>query len=87
MDEDSCVKCHSKIKNVFFAFNFVDFILKIYLINQILLGALSYTAPEIFESGQYTVQSDIYSLGCVVLDMITCDTLTVRNAFSEKFCE
>jgi len=49
-----------------------------------LLGALSYTAPEIFESGQYTIQSDIYSLGCILLDMITCDTLTVRNDFWKK---
>jgi serine/threonine protein kinase len=41
------------------------------------LGALSYTAPEILESGQYTIQSDIYSFGCILLDMITCDQLTV----------
>ena len=41
------------------------------------LGALSYTAPEIFESGEYTIQSDIYSYGNVLLDMITCDMLNV----------
>jgi serine/threonine protein kinase len=53
-----------------------------------LLGALSYTAPEIFESGQYTMQSDIYSLGCILLDMITCDTLTVRDYLEKKdFCQ
>jgi serine/threonine protein kinase len=42
------------------------------------LGALSYTAPEVFENDQYTKQADIYSFGCVLLDMITCDRLTVR---------
>lgn len=49
------------------------------------LGALSYTAPEIFEAGEYSIQSDIYSLGCVLLDMITCDTLTVGNDLERFF--
>jgi serine/threonine protein kinase len=49
------------------------------------LGALSYTAPEIFESGQYTIQSDIYSFGCILLDMITCDILTVSHSREKKF--
>lgn len=48
-----------------------------------LLGALSYTAPEIFEGGDYSIQSDVYSLGCVILDMITCDTLTVISELEE----
>lgn len=50
-----------------------------------LLGALSYTAPEIFEGGDYSIQSDIYSFGCVLLDMITCDTLTVSHEIEELF--
>ncbi|CAF3439061.1 unnamed protein product, partial [Rotaria sp. Silwood2] len=48
--------------------------------------ALSYTAPEILESGQYTKQSDIYSLGCVLLDMITCDTLTDEETLQLRIC-
>ncbi|CAF1184773.1 unnamed protein product [Rotaria sordida] len=49
-------------------------------------SALSYTAPEILESGQYTIQSDIYSLGCVLLDMITCDTLTDEETLQLRIC-
>ncbi|CAF0835460.1 unnamed protein product [Rotaria sp. Silwood1] len=48
--------------------------------------ALSYTAPEILESGQYTIQSDIYSLGCILLDMITCDTLTDEETLQLRIC-
>ncbi len=34
------------------------------------------------------MQSDIYSLGCILLDMITCDTLTVRDYLEKKdFCQ
>ncbi|CAF3366248.1 unnamed protein product [Rotaria sp. Silwood1] len=49
-------------------------------------SALSYTAPEILESGQYTIQSDIYSLGCILLDMITCDTLTDEETLQLRIC-
>ena len=61
-----------------FAF-LICFALRRYIFEWILLGALSYTAPEVLESGKYSNQSDIYSFGCVLLDMITCDTLTVRE--------
>ncbi|CAF3400784.1 unnamed protein product [Rotaria socialis] len=48
--------------------------------------ALSYTAPEILASEKYTSQSDIYSLGCVLLDMITCDTLTDEETLQLRIC-
>ncbi|UJR27265.1 hypothetical protein I4U23_008560 [Adineta vaga] len=49
-------------------------------------SALSYTAPEIFESGEYTIQSDIYSYGSVLLDMITCDTLNDEETLQLRIC-
>ncbi len=80
IDKSSCNRCHSKRKNILQFACFILRLKKIHLIVWVflLLGALSYTAPEIFEGGDYTIQSDIYSFGCILLDMITCDTLTVR---------
>ncbi|CAF0756570.1 unnamed protein product [Adineta ricciae] len=48
--------------------------------------ALSYTAPEIFQSGEYTIQSDIYSYGHVLLDMITCDMLNDEETLQLCIC-
>jgi serine/threonine protein kinase len=80
IDKSSCNKCHSKRKIIlqFACFNLNWKYLRTFDCRLFLLGALSYTAPEIFEEGEYTIQSDIYSFGCILLDMITCDTLTVR---------
>ncbi|CAF4289537.1 unnamed protein product, partial [Adineta steineri] len=51
-----------------------------------ILGALSYTAPEILESGEYSIQSDIYSFGSTLLDMTTCDILSDDETLQLRIC-
>lgn len=36
-----------------------------------LLQASGYSAPEVTMSGQYTIQSDVYSFGIVMLELLT----------------
>ena len=89
-DDSTCRVCHSEHDDSPRAFFALDLSSLIVVFSVGLrhdfpsaLGALSYTAPEIFRSEPYTVSSDIYSFGCILLDMITCDTLTVRNGDSD----
>ena len=39
---------------------------------------MNWMAPEVLER-PYDERSDIWSLGCIVLEMITCDLMDVRK--------
>lgn len=89
-DDPTCRLCHSEhddSSRAFFAHDLSSFIVVLRHDFPSVLGALSYTAPEVFRSETYTVSSDIYSFGCILLDMITCDTLTVGNGESDDQSE
>ena len=42
-------------------------------------GSVEYMAPEIFKNGLYNTKSDIYSLGCIIYEL-----LTLNNYFEDK---
>ena len=35
------------------------------------LGSPTYMAPEVIQSGEYSMASDLWSLGCVLFEMFT----------------
>ena len=39
--------------------------------NKSLCGTPNFMAPEVISSSNYSIKSDIYSLGCTVLEMLT----------------
>lgn len=45
-------------------------------------GTMNYMAPEVLER-PYNEKSDIWSLGCIILDAITCDFLDVSRGSSD----
>lgn len=42
------------------------------------VGTMNYMAPEVLER-PYNEKSDIWSLGCIILDAATCGFLDVRS--------
>ena len=54
---------------------------KNYTLTQNKGGACFYIAPEIFKDGKYNKKSDIYSLGCIIYEL-----LTKSEYFQDKLC-
>ena len=42
-------------------------------------GSPTYMAPEVFQSGEYSMASDLWSLGCVLFEMFTGNRLPVHS--------
>ena len=66
MDEDSCIKCHSKIKNVFCFLIFVDFIFK-NLFNK----SNSPRCTFIYRTGNIRIWTIYSSIGYIFIGLCT----------------
>jgi serine/threonine protein kinase len=34
-------------------------------------GSVLWSAPEVLKSGQYTISSDVWSIGCLIIELLT----------------
>jgi serine/threonine protein kinase len=47
-------------------------------------GSVLWSAPEVLQSGQYTISSDVWSLGCLIIELLTGQTPWTERNFDNE---